>query len=59
MQKWRQTEASPGEVWRVVYQIVVPAVYQRDIMAIAHETHMAGHLGVNKTCHKIESFLLA
>lgn len=53
MQKWRQPEASPGEVWRVVYQIVVPAVYQRDIMAIAHETHMAGHLGVNKTCHKI------
>lgn len=55
MQKWRPPEASPNEVWRVVYQIVVPAVYRRDIMAIAHETPMAGHLGVIKTCNKILS----
>lgn len=53
MQKWRPPDASPDEVWRVVYQIVVPAVYRRDIMAIAQETPVAGHLGVNKTCHKI------
>lgn len=39
MRKWQPPEASPNEVWRVVYQIVVPAV--------AHETPMAGHLGVN------------
>lgn len=40
--------ASPDEMWRVVYQRVVPAVYGKDIMAIAHETPMAGHLVVNK-----------
>uniref|UniRef100_A0A8W8JI11 Uncharacterized protein n=1 Tax=Magallana gigas TaxID=29159 RepID=A0A8W8JI11_MAGGI len=41
MRKWRPPEASPDEVWRVVYQIVVPAVNRKDIMAIAHETPMA------------------
>lgn len=55
MRKLRPPEASPDEVWRVVYQIVVPAVYRRDIMAIAHETPMTGHLGLNKTYHKILS----
>lgn len=52
MRKLRPPEASPDEVCRVVYQLVVPTVYRKDIMALAHETHMAGHLGVNKTCHK-------
>lgn len=55
MRKLRPPEAFPDEVWRVVYQIVVPAVYRRDIMAIAHETPMTGHLGLNKTYHKILS----
>lgn len=48
MRKCRPPEASLDKVWRVVNQIVVPAVYRRDIMAIAHETPMAGHLVVNK-----------
>lgn len=55
MRKRRPPEATPDDVWRVVYQIVVPAVYRRDIMAIAHETPMVGHLSVNKTCHKMLS----
>lgn len=42
MRKLRPPKASNDEVWRVVHQIVVPAVYRRDIMAIAHETLMAG-----------------
>lgn len=42
MRKWQPPKASNDEVWRVVHQIVVPAVYRRDIMAIAHETLMAG-----------------
>lgn len=58
MRKWRPSEASPDEMWRVVYQRVVPAVYGKDIMAIAHETPMSCHLGVSKTCHKILSHLL-
>lgn len=59
MRKWRPPEASPDEVWRVVYQIhvVVPVVIRRDIMAIGHETHMAGRLGVRKTCLKILSHI--
>lgn len=52
MLKWRPPDAFPDELWRVVFQMEVPAVYRRDIMAIAHETPMAGNLGVNKTCHE-------
>lgn len=55
MRKWRPPEAYPDEMWHVIHQIVVPAVYRRDIMVIPHETLIAGHLGVNKTCHKILS----
>jgi hypothetical protein len=43
------------EVWQVVHQIVAPVRYRRDVMCLAHDTPMAGHLGVNKTCARILS----
>ena len=55
MRKWRPPDASPDEVWRVVHQIVVPAAYRRDVMSLAHDTPMAGHLGINKTYNRILS----
>lgn len=47
MQKWRPPEASPDEVWRAVYLIVVPVVYRSDIMNKGPETPIACNLGVN------------
>ncbi|KAK3089262.1 hypothetical protein FSP39_002191 [Pinctada imbricata] len=55
MRKWRPPDAPPNEVWRVVHQIVVPVAYRGDIMSLAHDTPMAGHLGVNKTYNRILS----
>ena len=37
----------------VNHQIVVPKIYRSEILRLAHETPMSGHLGVNKTYHKI------
>ncbi|KAK3084264.1 hypothetical protein FSP39_010811 [Pinctada imbricata] len=55
MRKWRPPDAPPNDVWRVVHQIVVPVAYRGDIMSLAHDTPMAGHLGVNKTYNRILS----
>ncbi|CAC5410429.1 Retrovirus-related Pol polyprotein from transposon 17.6 [Mytilus coruscus] len=53
MRKWRPPDATPEEEWRVVYQVVVPKVYRQDIIGLAHDTPLAGHLGIRKTCLKI------
>ena len=58
-QKWHFDEkmasswCSAEDEWTVNHQIVVPRVYRPEILNLAHETPMSGHLGVNKTYHKI------
>ena len=39
--------------WKIIYQIVVPPAYRHDILSLAHETPLAGHLGINKTYYKV------
>ena len=53
MRKWRPPDASVDDDWLVKYQIVIPKPYRMDILRTAHETPLAGHLGINKTYHKI------
>ena len=53
MRKWRSLTAPANEEWSVVHQIVVPKIYQSEILHIAHEHPLSGHLGVNKTYNKI------
>ena len=49
MRKWRPPDVSAEDEWTVNHQIVVPRVYRPEILNLAHETPMSGHLGVNKT----------
>ena len=49
MRKWRPRDIPADEEWRVVHQIVMPGKYRREVLSLAHESVMAGHLGVNKT----------
>ena len=49
MRKWRPPDVSA----EYDHQIVVPRIYCSEIMNLAHEIPMSGHLGVNKTYHKI------
>ena len=53
LRKWRPPDAPVDEDWRVVYQIVVPTVYREEILSLAHDSPMSGHLGVNKTYDRI------
>ena len=52
MRKWRPFDVPADDEWAVYYQIVVPKSYRHEILSIAHESPMSGHLGINKTCHK-------
>ena len=53
MRKWRPRDAPADEEWQVNHQIVVPRKYRQEILSLAHESPMAGHLGVNKTYFRI------
>ena len=53
MRIWRPPDVSADDEWTVSHQIVVPRTYRSEILNLAHETPMSGHLGINKTYHKI------
>ena len=53
MRKWRPLDVSADDEGTVNHQIVVPRVYHPETLNLAHETPMSGHLGINKTYHKI------
>ena len=53
MRKWRPPDVSVEDEWAVKHQIVVPKSYRQEILSMAHETPLAGHMGVTKTCQKI------
>ena len=53
MRKWRPFDVPADDEWAVYHQIVVPKSYRHEILSIAHESRMSGHLGINKTYHKI------
>lgn len=57
MRKWRPPDV-PSE-WTVNHQIVVPKSYRHEILSLALEMPISGHLGVKKTYHKhIIKFLI-
>ena len=53
MRKWRPPLRPADEDWTVVHQVVVPPGYRKEILRIAHELPVGGHLGVRKTKDRI------
>ena len=53
MRKWQPADIPANEEWACVYQIIVPKSYRNEIMRLAHEGSLGGHLGINKTCGKV------
>lgn len=53
MRSWRPLETPASAHWMMKRQIVVPQVYRRKLLEMAHEGNLAGHLGVRKTLGKI------
>ncbi|XP_071502498.1 uncharacterized protein [Diadema antillarum] len=55
MRKWRPPDRPADEDWTVVDQTVVPPPYRKEILRLAHEIPMAGHMGVKKTLCRIRA----
>ena len=53
VRKWRPTDVCVDDEWSVRNQIVIPKTYRAEVLSLAHETPLAGHLGINKTHEKI------
>ena len=53
MQRWRPPDTQCNEEWRVVNQIVVPKQLREEVLQLAHEGPLAGHLGINKIQQRI------
>ena len=53
MRKWKPTSVSMHEDWWDVHQIVVPCKHRREILYLAHDNPLAGHLGISKTYDRI------
>ena len=53
MRKYRPPEVPATEEWSVIQQVVVPKPYRSEIMAMAHDLPVSGHLGVKKTTDRI------
>ena len=53
MRKWSPTECDNGEKGGTVYQIVVPTVHRREVLELANDLPMSGHLGVRKTHNRV------
>ena len=55
MRKWRPPTVPASQEWSVIYQVVIPQKYRNTVLNLAHDTPMAGHLGVNKTNRRVLS----
>ena len=53
MRKWRDPIVPASKVWEVKEQICVPKCYRKEILSLAHDIPLAGHLGVRKTKDRI------
>ena len=53
MRKWRDPRSPASEVWSVVRQVVLPPSYRPEVLRLAHEAPVAGHVGVRKTQARI------
>lgn len=53
MRKWTSPKMSCQDDWSSVFQVVVPSAYRSDILHLAHDHCLAGHMGVRKTLDRV------
>ena len=56
MRRWFPPNATADQLWREVHQIVVPASYRNQVLSLAHDCPLSGHLGVRKTLYRIRNY---
>ena len=53
MRKWSATECDNSEKGETVYQNVVPTVHRQEVLELAHDLPMSGHLEIHKTYNRV------
>ena len=53
MRKWSPTSCDNNEKGETVYQIVVPTFHRQEVLELAHDLPVSGHLGVHKTYNRV------
>ena len=53
MRKWQPSDVPTDDEWAFKHPIAVPSSYRLNILSLAHDTPMSGHLGINKTYQRI------
>ena len=53
MRKWTSPKMSSQDDWSSVFQIVIPSSFRPDILRLAHDHCLAGHLGIRKTWDRV------
>ena len=51
MRKWAPPNSDHD--WRSVFQVVVPKPYRTQVLSVAHDHDLSGHLGVRKTYNRV------
>ncbi|XP_036003896.1 uncharacterized protein LOC118566311 [Fundulus heteroclitus] len=49
----RRWAGDNSEDWNVTHQVVLPTECRRQVLALAHDHPLSGHLGINKTYKKV------
>ena len=49
MRRWVPPRESPSNTWMACSQIVAPSTIRQRLLLIAHDTPLAGHVGIRKT----------
>ncbi len=52
MRRWNKSNSVENE-WNIVYQVVVPTAFRQQVLSLAHDHILAGHLGITKTYNRI------
>ena len=56
MRKWRPPYVSVEDEWAGKHQIVILKSYRQEILSMAHETPLSGHMGITETYQKILNY---
>ena len=53
MRKWRNPRSPASDDWSVVHQVVLPLGFRPEVLRLAHEAPMAGHVSIRRTRSRI------
>ncbi len=56
MRRWKSGTYNDEASWNTSFQIVLPSGYRDQVLKFAHETVLAGHLGITKTFKRVSKY---